>query len=166
MARCQAQNGLLCALALAFAASADELPSVQTALGSPQLGDCVVFREGGSGRILKTPTYWLKGSIAAISHERRLAGRCPEIGKLASNYTRADWARVAAATPCVGNDAEIREVAVLRIRVVVEAWETPWSNQHGTVGWLFRGQFLEQPLKQGGLIEMDATWLEHCEHGS
>jgi hypothetical protein len=154
---------LLGALILAGVAAAAEPPAAQTAVDSPQAGDCVIFREGGAGLVLKAPTYWLKGSIAAISPERRLAGRCPEIGKLAPNYTRADWVRVAAAMPCVGTDAEVREVAVLRISVAVDSWETPWSSQHGTVGWLFRGQFLDQPLKQGGLIDMDATWLARCE---
>jgi hypothetical protein len=150
----------LCALVLAFSASADDAASVSSA---PQLGDCVIFREGGVGLVLKSPTYWLRGSIADITHERRMAGRCPQIGKSVPAYTRDDWVRVAAAMPCVENDADVREVAVLRIRVAVEAWETPWSNQHGTAGWLFRGQFLDKLLKKGELIDMDATWLERCE---
>jgi hypothetical protein len=153
----------LCALVMAFSASADELTSAPSASSGPKLGDCVMFREGGVGLVLKTPTYWLKGSIADMGHERRLAGRCPDIGKQVSAYSREDWVRVAAATPCVENDADVREVDVLRIRVAVEEWETPWSNQHGTAGWLFRGYFLDQALKKGGLIDMDAKWLERCE---
>jgi len=47
--------------------------------------------------------------------------------------------------------------------MVVEEWETPWSNQHGTGGWLFRGQFLDIPLAKSVQIDMDATWLERCE---
>ena len=128
----------------------------------PRVGDCVLFREGGAGLLFRTPTYWLRGSIAGISSERRLAGRCPEIGKPESAYTHNDWVRVASAMPCVQGDAEVREVPVVRISVAVEAWETPWSNLHGTAGWLFRGYFLDKPLKKGDLIDMDASWLEYC----
>lgn len=152
-----------CALVMAISASADEVTSALSASSGPKPGDCVMFREGGTGLVFKTPTYWLKGSIADIRHERRLAGRCPKIGKQESAYTRQDWARIAAATPCVENDADVGEVDVLRIRVAVEEWETPWSNQHGTAGWLFRGYFLDQALKKGELIDMDAKWLERCE---
>jgi len=152
-----------CALVIAFSASADEVTTAPPAYSGPKLGDCVMFREGGVGLVLKTPTYWLKGSIADIGHERRLAGLCPTIGKQVSAYSREDWVRIARATPCVENDADVREVDVLRIRVAVEEWETPWSNQHGTAGWLFRGHFLDQVLKKGELIDMDAKWLERCE---
>ena len=56
----------LCTLVLSVPVSAEETPSVST---GPQLGDCVQFREGGDGFILKSPTYWLKGKIAGISQE-------------------------------------------------------------------------------------------------
>ena len=36
------------------------------------------------------------------------------------------------------------------------------APQQGTTGWLFRGKFLEQTLKKGEVIDMDATWLLHC----
>ncbi len=147
-------------LALALPVTAAELLPVSS---GPQVGDCVMFREGGVGLLFRTPTYWLKGTIAALSPGRRMAGRCPVIGKQVSAYGREDWVRVAAAMPCVENDSEVRDVDVLRVSVAVEEWETSWSNPHGTAGWLFRGQFLDQSLKKGGLIDMDATWLERCE---
>ena len=153
--------GVLGALLLVNAASAADVPA-GLANATPLPGDCVIFREGGVGRVIRTPTYWLKGTVADTTRERRLAGRCPIIGKSVPAYTRADWLRVAAATPCVESDTEVREVAVLRILVAVDSWETPWSNQHGTAAWLFRGQFLDRPLKPGELIDMDSTWLEHC----
>lgn len=122
-----------------------------------------MFREGGVGLVFKSPTFWLKGSVAGFSRERRLAGRCPKIGKPVQSYTRDDWVRVASSSPCVHRDADVREVTVLRIRVAVEEWETPWSNMHGTAGWLFRGQFLDKPLIKGEQIDVDASWLERCE---
>lgn len=150
---------LLIALVSIFSAGASDHASA----AGPQPGDCAVFREGGSGRILKAPTYWLRGTIDGLSAERRVAGRCPELGKPLAAYTRNDWARIAASTPCVQTDAEVREVDVVRVRLRVDEWETPWSSSHGTAGWLFRGHFLDQALKKGEVIDMDATWLERCE---
>jgi hypothetical protein len=144
----------------ALADGAAQAVAVQT---GPQLGECAIFREGGTGRVFKAPTYWVKGSISSVSREQRTAGRCPQIAKSVAAYTRDDWVRIAAATPCVQTDAEVREVDVLRIRLSVDEWETPWSHQHGSVGWLFRGYFLDTPLKKGEVIDMDASWLERCE---
>lgn len=149
----------LCLLSMA-AGTAASLPAVGE---MPQIGDCVIFREGGDGWLITTPVYWLRGTIAALSPERRLATRCPAIDRPTVAYTRADWQRVAAATPCVDREADIREVDALRVHVRVEDWETPWSAAHGTAGWLFRGQFLDQSLSKGKVIDMDATWLQRCE---
>jgi len=128
-----------------------------------QVGDCVMFREGGVGLILKTPSYWLQGTVAKVSAERRLAGRCPVVGKPQSAYSASDWLQVAAAQPCVADDADVREVDVTRVQVVVDDWETPWSIQHGSVGWLFRGNFLGTELKKGKQLEMDANWIVRCD---
>ena len=136
--------------------------SFAAAVEGPQPGDCAIFREGGSGRIFKTPTYWIKGTIATISTERRVAERCPQIGRPLSAYTRDDWLRVARSTPCVHSDAEVRAVDVLHIGFRVDDWETPWSYQHGSTGWLFRGHFLDQVLEKGEILDMDAGWLERC----
>lgn len=65
--------------------------------------------------------------------------------------------------PSVQTDAEVREVDVLRIGLMIDEWETPWSHQHGSTGWLFRGYFLDTPLKKGEVIDLDASWLERCE---
>ena len=160
--------GSLLAAAL-LADDAAPAASASSAASAPQLGDCVIFSEGGAGRLLKAPTYWLKGSIAALSRQRRQLDRCPRIGKPASAYTPADYARLAAAMPCEEQasvsiaDTLPRDVEVTRVQVRVAEWETPWSHQHGTPGWLFRGRFLEQSLQKGALIDMDAAWLERCE---
>lgn len=150
------------AFALSAGATAEGGPSA-VAPDGPQVGDCAIFREGGQGRLFKAPTYWLQGTIATVAAERRLAGVCPQLGKPVAAYTRDDWVRIAASTPCVPSPAEVREVDVWRIRLRVDVWETPWSAAHGSAGWLFRGHFLDQELKRGALIEMDATWLERCE---
>jgi hypothetical protein len=129
----------------------------------PHVGDCVLFREGGDGLLITTPVYWLRGTIAALSSEKRLAVLCPRLNKPTVAYTRADWQRLAAATPCVERAEDSREVDVLRVQVRVEEWETPWAPAHGTTSWLFRGHFLAEPLSKGKEIDMDATWLQRCE---
>ena len=114
------------------------------------VGDCVIFREGGVGRILKTPTYWVRGRVVGVAQEQRMAGRCPRIDKPVSAYSHQDWTRVAAVMPCVGGDGEAQEVNVTRIRFAVEDWDTPWSSLHGAAGMLFRGSYLDRPLRKGG----------------
>jgi hypothetical protein len=148
-------------LAASVAASDEVLPVA--AQSGPQVGDCAIFSEGGNGRIFRMPTYWLRGTIVSVSRERRTAGRCPQIAKPDSGYKREDWVRIAESTPCVQTDAEVREVDVVRIKLRVDEWETPWSYQHGTPGWLFRGYFLDTLLKKAEVIDMDASWLERCE---
>lgn len=163
MMRVMKRTLFLAALWVTTQVVADEAapsPVVQT---DPDIGDCAIFREGGSGRIFKAPTYWLKGTIAAMSTERRIAGLCPRMGKPVSAYQQDDWVRIAASTPCVHTDAEVREVDVVRIQFRVDTWETPWSLQHGTTGWLFRGYFLDKALKKDLIIDMDVSWLERCE---
>lgn len=128
-----------------------------------RVGDCVVFREGGEGRVLKAPTYWWKGRVSSLTTERRVAGLCPVVAKPRSAFTRDERVRLARAMPCVQQETDVREVPVRRAQIEVISWETPWSNQHGTAGLLFRGMFLDWTLVQGGTFEVDVDWLESCD---
>ena len=65
--------------------------------------------------------------------------------------------------PCVQHEADVREVLVRRGQIEIVSWETPWSNQHGTAGRLFRGMFFDSALVQGGIVEVDVDWLESCD---
>jgi len=150
-------------LLLAIALPAAAAPAAGSARPIPQPGDCVILREGGSGWLLKAPTYWLRGTIDRLVRGRRMAALCPQIGKPMAAFTRADHARMAAAVPCVTSAADVGEIEVLRVHVRVDSWETPWSHQNMAPGWLFRGQFLDQTLHKGLVIDMDASWLEFCE---
>ena len=127
------------------------------------VGDCAVYREGGDGRLFKTPTYWLQGTVAAVTTERRLAGLCPRFAKSDVALSREEKWALARAMPCVAREAEVGEVAVTRIHLVVDAWETPWSSQHGTEGLLFRGALMGSALVKGQAIDIDAAWLARCE---
>ena len=146
-----------CAIALCSGLASAQMP-VQFSVG-----DCAVYREGGSGRLLKTPTYWLRGTVAAVTSEERLVGVCPRFAKSEVALSREEKWTMARAMPCVADEAEVRQVAVTRIRLIVQAWETPWSSQHGTEELLFRGAFLGSALTKGESIDIDATWLARCE---
>ena len=127
-----------------------------------EIGACVVYREGGVGKVLKTPTYWVRGQVHEIRTEQRLAARCPGLAKPLWSFTHQDWLERAAAFPCVDDEADIREVTVSRVRFLVDAWETPWSRAQGVAGLLFRGQFMGVDLSRGAIVELDASWLESC----
>jgi len=129
----------------------------------PVAGDCALFREGGEGYVLKAPTYWLKGTIVELYHRPHRMDRCPDFGKPRTKYTRDDWRRLAEAYPCVSDAANAKEVEAVRVRLRVDAWDTPWTSQHGHNGWLFRGHFLDTELKEGVVIDIDGTLLERCE---
>ena len=160
---CRQLAGLLSACLLAFPVLALELTQALPTAQVPAVGECVVFREGGAGVLLKAPSYWMQGRIVALSPRKKMLERCPQIGKLPQAYTREDWRRVAEASPCAERDDAVREVMLARLTVAVEEWDTPWSKQHGAAGWLYRGNFLDTRLEKGVLIEMDSTWVERCK---
>ena len=140
-------------------------PALAAETAPLRAGDCVVFREGGGGRLLKEPTYWLRGTVAEVRPEKRRVERCPDPGKPVERYIQDDWARIAAVFPC-GSAREGQEVDVLRVLFRVAEWETPWALNHGRIGWLYRGRFLDRKLKKDELIDMDASWLQACEDSS
>ena len=168
---CPANGRRLCwQLAGVLSACMLALPSLALEVGQslpnallPAVGECVVFREGGAGVVLKAPSYWMQGKLVALSHHKKILERCPQIGKLPQAYTREDWLRVAEASPCAENTEGVREVMLVRLTVAVEEWDTPWSKQHGAAGWLYRGNFLNTRLEKGVLIEMDSSWVERCQ---
>lgn len=127
------------------------------------IGDCVEFREGGDGRLLKTPAYWVKGSVSKLVAEKRWMAPCPRLGKLLSTYSQGERVRLFEAMPCSWDADEPRLVDVTRVQVIVDSWETPWSIQHGAAGLLFRGAFMGRELVKGGTIDLDSAWLERCE---
>lgn len=129
----------------------------------PVPGDCAMFREGGRGYILKAPVYWLRGRIEEVYERPHQMGLCPKLDRPRERYTRADWMIVAEAYPCVANPDNVGEVKAIRIRMRADAWDTPWSLQHGHNGWLYRGYFLNTELKEGVLLDIDGTLLERCE---
>jgi len=130
--------------------------------GMPQPGDCALYREGGAGYILTTPTYFVRGTIVEVLRRPHRMGLCPDPRKPRERYTRADWKALADAYPCVSREELAKDVEAIRIRLRVDEWDTPWSSQHGHNGWLYRGHFLETELKSGVVLDIDGTLLERC----
>ena len=125
-------------------------------------GDCVLMREGGHGRVLVAPTYWVRGTVVEVIQRRHRAGICTHFAKQAERLTLADWRQIVEESPCVMQGEDVRDVDVERVTFAVEAWETPWSRSHGQSGRLFRGYYLDQELVKGGRLEIDALWLQPC----
>lgn len=133
------------------------------AWGAFSVGDCVVFREGGEGRLLKSPTFWVSGVVSEVRKERGPLRICPGDAP-GSLVTREVLWQLARAAPCVFERPQgaLPDVEVTRVRMAADAWETPWSSAHGETGLLFRGTFMGEPLAKGGQLEMPADWLRPC----
>lgn len=129
----------------------------------PVAGDCALFREGGAGYILTAPTYFVRGTVSEVYTRSHRMDLCPNRGKPPANYTRDDWQRFAEAYPCVNDAAQARDVEVVRIRLRVDDWDTPWALQHGRNGMLMKGHFLDVELKEGIELDVAGTLLERCE---
>jgi len=128
------------------------------------VGDCVIFREGGEGRLLKSPTFWVKGVVSEMRREREPVRDCPSTVGAGSVISREALWQLARSAPCALNrgGSDPAEVEVTWVQVVVDAWETPWTNAHGDVGLLFRGTYIGQPLAKGGTVKMLADGLKSC----
>lgn len=130
---------------------------------APASSDCALFREGGAGKILQAPVYWLRGTVIDTYRRPHRFDVCPlPANQPPATYSRADWRRLADAWPCVSQPAARRDGEVSRVRLRVDAWETPWSNAHGYAGWLYRGHFLDVELQKGLVIDIDASLLGSC----
>lgn len=141
-------------------------PSARLLFTQPELvrpGSCVMYREGGSGWIVTEPVYWLKGTVSGAEIRSRRVGRCPEVpGKLMEQYTREEFNRLAAASPCVGRDDLVREDQTGLVRFLVEDWETPWAKRAANSGRLYQGHFLDRALEKGLELEVEADLLGAC----
>lgn len=160
--KCLAVAGAFVA-SLSIAAAQDAEVQPPRAL---QNGDCVEYREEGAGLILKTPSYWVRGRVVESYRSRHTIGLCPDADKPRSRYGREEWKRFAAAYPCAWSQSAPpeggSEITVLRVRFAVTAWETPWTRDHGQNGWLYRGHFLDTALKEGVVLDVDASLLGYC----
>ncbi|WP_309269255.1 hypothetical protein [Azonexus sp.] len=161
---------LLAVLAvLAGSAAADEPvlhPSARLLVDSPEWllpGRCVRYEEGGSGWVMTEPVYYLQGTVLEAAVSTRRTPVCPEVpGKQPGQYSRAEFVRLAAAQPCIAPGRPVRDEQFGLVRLRVTDWETPHARRAENVGRLYRGLFLDQPLRQGAEIELEADQLVPC----
>lgn len=126
-------------------------------------GSCVLYREGGGGWVLTAPQYWLRGTVAASEIRQRRLEQCPELpGKTKDQASREEFVRLVTAYPCLAPGDAPREHSLGVVRVTVQDWETPWSRRAATNGRLFQGHYLDQPLRPGAELEIEADLLVAC----
>jgi len=110
------------------------------------------------------PVYYLKGEVVAAEVRTRHLGVCPQVpGKNIEQYSREEFNRQALAFPCVSPNVAERDEQVGVVRLRVTDWETPHVRKAANAGRLYRGMFLDQVLKKGLEIELEADLLGTCE---
>lgn len=158
---------VLTVLALPLQAEESALrPSAGLLFKHPELlrpGSCVAYREGGAGWILVEPLYYLRGTVSSAEVTTRRLVQCPVIaGKNREQYSRDEYVRLVRATPCLAAGEAERDEQLGLVRLRVEAWETPHMRKAENAGRLYRGMFLDQPLKKGMEVELEADLLGPC----
>lgn len=155
---------------LALPALAEEAalrPSARLLFKQPELlqpGSCVFYEEGGAGWIVTEPVYYLKGKVISAEVRTRHLGVCPQVpGKTIGQYSRDEFNRQVLASPCVSPGVPERDEQVGVVRLRVSEWETPHVRKAANAGRLYRGMFIDRPLKKDLEIELEADLLEVCE---
>lgn len=142
-------------------------PSASLLFKQPELlqpGQCVRYEEGGNGWVVTDPVFFVQGEVLAAEVRTRHLGKCPVVpGKTLEHYSRDEFNRHVQAFPCVGPDVPERDEqsGIVRLRVV--DWETPHARKAENAGRLYRGMFVDEKLKKGMEIELEADLLTVCE---
>lgn len=154
---------------LAMPVSADEpflRPSAGLMFKQPEIlrpGQCVLYQEGGGGRLLTEPRYYLKGEVVAAQVATHRLSMCPVVpGKTVEQFNRSEFVRYLRAQPCFTNDRPARDDQIGLLRLRVTDWETPHARKAENEGRLYRGMFLDQPLEKGLEIDLEADLLTLC----
>lgn len=142
-------------------------PSAHLLFKQPELvraGSCVLYREGGEGWGAVEPRFYLRGEVVAAQVQTRRLAACPVVaGKTLDRYSRAEFVAHARAFPCLAPEVPARDEQIGVVRLRVRDWETPHARRAENAGRLYRGQFLDQPLKVGLEVELEADLLGACE---
>jgi hypothetical protein len=150
----------------ALAAESVLRPSARLLFKQPELlqvGNCVVYREGGSGWVITEPVYYLKGRVLAAEVRTRHLGKCPLVpGKNMEQYSRVEFNSHALAYPCVSADVPERDEQIGFVRLSVTSWETPHAARAANAGRLYRGMFVDKKLEKDMEIELEADLLGVC----
>jgi len=129
-----------------------------------QPGHCVRYEEGAVGWVVTDPLFYLKGSVVAAEVRSRRLHVCPEVpGKELSQYSRAEYVRLALAQPCLAPGTPERDEQIGVVRLRITDWETPYARRAENAGRLYRGMFIDRPLAKGMEIELEADVLAVCQ---
>lgn len=127
-------------------------------------GQCVRYEEGGAGRVMTEPVYYLQGEVIATMVQPRRLDKCPVVpGKRLDQYSRDEFNRHALALPCVAPDVPVRDEQIGLVRVRVTDWETPYARPAASAGRLYRGMFIDRKLEKGMEIQLEADLLGQCD---
>lgn len=158
---------LACLASSAQAAEPQLRPSASLLFKQPEMlrtGQCVRYEEGGSGWVMTEPVFYLKGEVLSATVQTRHLAKCPLVaGKNLEQYSREEFNRQALAYPCVAADVPERDEQIGMVRIRVNDWETPYVRKAENAGRLYRGMFIDQKLKKGMEIELEADLLGVCE---
>lgn len=125
----------------------------------------MVYRESSPGGVFSGPVYFLRGEVLSRTIRRWHLGQCPQFagkGELA-RYSRDEFIRHAQAHPCVSPGQAERDEMIGMVRLRVLDWETPHERRMANAGRLYRGFFLDQRLRAGEEIELEADQLAACD---
>jgi hypothetical protein len=126
-------------------------------------GSCVMYKEGGSGWVLTEPQFYLRGTILSSEVRTRQLASCPVVpNKNVAQYSREEFNRLSLAYPCLEQGVSAQEMQIGLVRLRVNEWETPHAKLAANSGRLYRGMFIDKPLKKNMEIEMEADLLEAC----
>jgi hypothetical protein len=126
-------------------------------------GACVMYKEGGSGWILTEPQFYLRGTVLSSEVRSRQLASCPVVpNKNVAQYSREEFNRLSLAYPCLEQSLPAQEMQLGLVRLRVNEWETPHAKLAANSGRLYRGMFIDKPLKKNMEIEMEADLLEAC----
>jgi len=156
---------------VALPAVAEEVPQLRPSahllFKSPEMlkpGQCVAYEEGGAGWVVTDPVFYLRGQVVSTDIRTRHLGKCPQVpGKTLEQYSRDEFNRHALAYPCVSEKVPERDEQIGFVRVRVTDWETPYARRARNAGRLYRGMFIDQTLKKGMEIELEADLLGTCK---
>jgi hypothetical protein len=141
-------------------------PSAQLLFKQPELlkaGQCVAYREGGSGWVMTEPVFYLKGTVLTAEVRGRPLKTCPIVpGRNIEQYSREEFNRLAAAYPCLAEGVPAQESQIGMVKLRVDSWETPHARNMANAGRLYRGMFIDTPLQQGMELELEADLLAAC----
>lgn len=129
-----------------------------------QTGRCVRYEEGGAGLLGRSPPFWLEGEVVSFRREQRPWRACPEDWRTQARPQDRDALLARERQlPCgFADEATPAPFEVVWVKLRPRRWETPWARAWASKGRLYRGLYLDEPLRPEAELEIDARLLFAC----